>query len=183
MFEEMMVRNCAPTLAGIKVGSLFNCKCLCGRDVIDVIRNLNKRLLPHGIRVIPMSFSDAATLIYVYRPEKLNRYLSQDEVKKILTDLDYPADDADRCVRTLADRLCEQDVFPHEIGLFLGYPAEDVKGFMEHHARGCKCTGCWKVYGDEKAAKELFDKYRKCTEIYCRLYGRGSSLEMLTMTA
>lgn len=42
MFEEMMVRNCAPTLA--------------------------------GIRVIPMSFSDAATLIYVYRPEKLNRY-------------------------------------------------------------------------------------------------------------
>ena len=78
MFEEMMVRNCAPTLAGIKVGSLFNCKCLCGRDVINVIRNLNKRLLPHGIRVIPMSFSDSATLIYVYRPEKLNSYLSQD---------------------------------------------------------------------------------------------------------
>ena len=103
MFEEMMVRNCAPTLAGIKVGSLFNCKCLCGRDVIDVIRNLNKRLLPHGIRVIPMSFSDSATLIYVYRPEKLNSYLSQ-------------------------------DVFPNEIGLFLGYPAEDVKGFMEEEA-------------------------------------------------
>ena len=143
MFEEMMVRNCAPTLAGIKVGSLFNCKCLCGRDVINVIRNLNKRLLPHGIRVIPMSFSDSATLIYVYRPEKLNSYLSQDEVKKILTDLDYPADDADRCVRTLAGRLCEQDVFPSRDRTLSGIPGRRREG----------------------------------------LYGRGSSLEKLTMTA
>lgn len=183
MFEEMMVRNCAPTLAGIKVGSLFNCTCLSGRDVFDRIRSLNNRLLSHGIRIIPLSTSDSSTLVYVYRPDKLAVYLKQDDVRTILEDLDYPAYDADLCVRELVDRLYEQDVFPHEIGLFLGYPAADVKGFMEHHARDCKCVGCWKVYGDEKAAQKLFDKYRKCTDIYCRLYGSGSSLEKLTMTA
>ena len=183
MFEEMMVRNCAPTLAGIKVGSLFNCRCLSGRDVFDRIRSLNNRLLSHGIRIIPLSTSDSSTLVYVYRPDKLAVYLKQDDVRTILEDLDYPAYDADLCVRELVDRLYEQDVFPHEIGLFLGYPAADVKGFMEHHARDCKCVGCWKVYGDEKAAQKLFDKYRKCTDIYCRLYGSGSSLEKLTMTA
>lgn len=183
MFEEMMVRNCAPTLAGIKVGSLFNCTCLSGRDVFDRIRSLNNRLLSHGIRIIPLSTSDSSTLVYVYRPDKLAVYLKQDDVRTILEDLDYPAYDADLCVRELVDRLYEQDVFPHEIGLFLGYPATDVKGFMEHHARDCKCVGCWKVYGDEKAAQKLFDKYRKCTDIYCRLYGSGSSLEKLTMTA
>lgn len=183
MLEEMMVKNCAPTLAGIKVGSLFNCNCLSGQDVFDRIRVLNRRLLSHGIRIIPLTSSCNSTLIYVYRPDKLTWYLAQDDVKAILADLGYPAEDADLCVRTLADRLYEQDSFPHEIGLFLGYPAEDVKGFIENHARGCKCTGCWKVYGDEKAAQELFAKYRKCTDIYCRLYKRGSSLEKLTMTA
>ena len=65
MFEEIMVRNCAPTLAGIKVGSLFNCTCLSGHDVFDRIRSLNKRLLSHGIRIIPLSSSDSSTLIYV----------------------------------------------------------------------------------------------------------------------
>lgn len=183
MFEEMIVRNCAPTLAGIKLGSLFNCRCLPVPDVFDRIRSLNRRLLPRGIRIIPLTSSDSSTLIYVYRPDKLCSYLAKDEVKSILEDLGYPADDADLCVRTLSDRLYEQDVFPHEIGLFLGYPAADVKGFMEHHAAGCKCTGCWKVYSDEKSAQELFAKYRKCTDIYCRLYGRGRSLEKLTMTA
>ena len=183
MFEEMMVRNCAPTLAGIKVGSLFNCSCLSGHDVHDRIRDLNRRLLSYGIRIIPLFSSDSSTLIYVYRPGKLGRYLAQDDVRTVLSDLGYPTDDADMCVKTLADRLYEKNAFPHEIGLFLGYPAEDVKGFIEHHARNCKCVGCWKVYGDEKAAQKLFDKYRKCTDIYCRLYGSGSSLEKLTMTA
>ena len=183
MFEEMMVRNCAPTLAGIKVGSLFNCTCLSGRDVFDRIRSLNKRLLSHGIRIIPLSSSDSSTLIYVYRPDKLASYLMQSDVSAILEDLGYPVHDADLCVRELVDRLYEQDVFPHEIGLFLGYPAADVKGFMEHHAKGCKCTGCWKVYGDENEARKLFARYKKCTDIYCRLYGRGRSLEKLTMTA
>ena len=182
MFEEMMVRNCAPTLAGIKVGSLFNCTCLSGRDVFDRIRALNRRLLSYGIRIIPLSSSERSTLIYVYRPDKLEEYLAQKDVSTILSELDYPVNDTDLCVRELMDRLYKQEVFPHEIGLFLGYPAADVKGFMKHHAKGCKCTGCWKVYGDEKEAQKLFARYKKCTDIYCKLYGRGCSLEKLTMT-
>lgn len=27
MSEELLVTHCAPTLAGMKTGSLFNCKC------------------------------------------------------------------------------------------------------------------------------------------------------------
>ena len=41
----------------------------------------------------------------------------------------------------------------------LGYPAEDVQGFIENETKECKCVGCWKVYGDEeKAKKEISDK-------------------------
>ena len=67
------------------------------------------------------------------------------------------------------------------IGLFLGYPPEDVCGFIENKADACKCVGCWKVYGDEDAAKKLFAKYKKCTDVYCTLFANGRSIERLTV--
>ena len=72
--------------------------------------------------------------------------------------------------------------FPHEIGLFLGYPADDVKGFIENKAACSKCAGCWKVYGDEQTAMSLFAKYRKCTEIYYRKWKSGVAVEQLKVT-
>ena len=75
----------------------------------------------------------------------------------------------------------ESGEFPHEVGLFLSYPPEDVKGFIDHRAGGFKCTGLWKVYGDEEKARSLFEKYRKCTEIYCTLWQSGSKLEQLAV--
>ena len=78
-------------------------------------------------------------------------------------------------------RLQESGDFPHEIGLFLGYPPEDVRGFIENHAEGYKFVGCWKVYGDEKSAKKQFARYKKCTDVYCSQWANGKSIERLTV--
>ncbi len=67
------------------------------------------------------------------------------------------------------------------MGLFLSYPPEDVKGFIDHRANDFKCAGRWKVYGDEEKARSLFEKYRKCTEIYCTLWQSGLKLEQLAV--
>ena len=75
----------------------------------------------------------------------------------------------------------ESGEFPHEVGLFLSYPPEDVKGFIDHRANNFKCTGPWKVYGDKGKARSLFAKYKKCTEIYCALWQSGSKLEQLAV--
>ena len=75
----------------------------------------------------------------------------------------------------------ESGEFPHEVGLFLSYPPEDVKGFIDHRANDFKCAGLWKVYGDEEKARSLFAKYKKCTEIYCTLWQSGSKLEQLAV--
>ena len=37
------------------------------------------------------------------------------------------------------------------------------------------------VYGDEEKARSLFEKYRKCTEIYCTLWQSGLKLEQLAV--
>ena len=75
----------------------------------------------------------------------------------------------------------ESGEFPHEVGLFLSYPPEDVKGVIDHRANNFKCTGPWKVYGAEGQARSLFAKYKKCTEIYCALWQSGSKLEQLAV--
>ena len=81
----------------------------------------------------------------------------------------------------LRQRLAMDGTFPHEIGLFLSYPLEDVEGFVENRGRNCKCTGCWKVYGDEQQAQRQFSRYRKCQEVYLRLWQGGRSVEQLTV--
>ena len=71
--------------------------------------------------------------------------------------------------------------FPHEIGLFLSYPPEDVRGFIENKACRFKCAGLWKVYGDEERAKELFRQYKRCTDRCCALWRAGSGLAQLAV--
>jgi hypothetical protein len=93
----------------------------------------------------------------------------------------YDTDNCQHCVVQLIRRLRSQPDFPHEIGLFLGYPPEDVCGFIENRACGCKCVGCWKVYGDETAARKKFDQYKKCTRIYREQWQKGRPIERLAV--
>ena len=92
-----------------------------------------------------------------------------------------PCESCGKCLAALTRRLRSGEGFPHEIGLFLSYPPEDVKGFIENHAANYKLSGLWKVYGDEKKAKELFAKYKKCTDIYCERYEAGCGIAELAV--
>ena len=81
----------------------------------------------------------------------------------------------------LARRFRESEAFPHEVGLFLSYPPEDVKGFIDHRACGFKCAGLWKVYGDEERSRALFDKFERCTRCYLASWARGTGVERLAL--
>ena len=81
----------------------------------------------------------------------------------------------------LKKRICTQDDFPHEIGFFLGYPPEDVVGFIENNGKNFKFCGCWKVYSDVNEAEKRFHMYRKCKDVYKKIYSCGKSVNMLTV--
>jgi hypothetical protein len=49
--------------------------------------------------------------------------------------------------------------FPHEIGIFLGIPYEDVKGFIKNSGANFITNGYWKVYSDPKRAAKTFQEY------------------------
>jgi hypothetical protein len=99
----------------------------------------------------------------------------------LLADAGYSGKSSEQCVAYLAKRFRSGGEFPHEVGLFLSYPPQDVRGFIENHAVNYKCAGLWKVYGDEALARRLFEKFRKCTDIYCALWRAGSGIDQLAV--
>ena len=156
MSEEILIRQGAPTLAGIKTGSLFPCPCEDREDLLADIRRLNRRLVPKGLCLLPIRFLAGRALLYLYRPAELRRDLRDARVSELLRQAGYEDESCARCVARLACRFRESGEFPHEVGLFLSYPPE-------------------------AKARALFAKFKKCTEIYCALWQTGSKLEQLAV--
>ncbi len=182
MSEELLIRFCSPTLAGIKTGSLFTAN-KWDDQTIGKIREFNNILTRHGLRLIPLSKNKRGILVYLYRPDRLKRDLKCPEALTILKRKGYPCGDTDRCIVRLIEHLVKDESFPHEIGLFLGYPPEDVQGFMDDPSKGVMCNGCWKVYGNVSEARKLFEEYGKCEAAYCRKLKQGKTLESLIVDA
>ena len=177
MSEELIVRHCAPTLANLKTGSLFVCPITDRPSFFSSLRSLNELLVPKGLRALPLRIREYSALVYLYRPSRLKKDLEDPAAIKILQDHGYSC--YGKCLPKLIERVRASEEFPHEIGLFLGYPPEDVQGFLDH--RPCKCSGCWKVYGDENRAKKTFDLYKKCERVYCQQLARGIDIKRLTV--
>ncbi len=177
MSEELIVRHCAPTLANLKTGSLFVCPITDRPSFFSSLRSLNELLVPKGLRALPLRIREYSALVYLYRPSRLKKDLEDPAAIKILQDHGYSC--YGKCLPKLIERIRASEEFPHEIGLFLGYPPEDVQGFLDH--RPCKCSGCWKVYGDENKAKKTFDLYKKCERVYCQQLARGIDIKRLTV--
>ena len=182
MSEELIVQQCSPTLAGLKTGSLFTCPFRTEAELRADIAALNRRLAPKGVNVRILRVRKRA-LLYLYRPSSLRRDFATAEVAILLRQYGYSVDDTDACLAQLCTRLAGASGFPHEIGLFLGYPAEDVRGFIENRTVGCKCVGTWRVYGDEDEARRRFAQYEKCTRIYQEKFSAGRSIERLTVSS
>lgn len=179
MPDQYIVEHCSPTLAGLKTGNLFSVRHKKDEEFIREIRELNGLLRDKGLRAIPVRRTAEYALIYLYRPDFLEKDLRSLEAVQILREKGYDCGSAEHCLTQLIERLKADGSFPHEIGLFLGYPPVDVKGFMKSPNQGVKCTGCWKVYGDREQAEKTFAGYRRCTEAYRRQLAAGKTLGQL----
>ncbi len=177
MLQEAMIEHCAPTLAGIKTANLFS---IHTKDEITCeIRTMNGILTKKGLRLIPVKKTEKYTLVYLYRPKKLRDDLSSPEAEDILEEKGYPCKNPSCCLAEHVRHLEKDKDFPHEIGLFLGYPPKDVKGFMKSPCEGVQCSGCWKAYTNCKKAKKTFKQFKKCTRIYRKKAESGRTLEDL----
>lgn len=184
-FERTLVEQCAPTLVGVKPASLFRVRGEKLDSLRQCVQELDTRLKPLGIRVVSLKECPAtnACMVYVYRRKWVSRLLNQADHQAFLKKEGYSLTDVEGMLAQLSQRLCLEADYPHEIGVFLGYPLEDVIGFIENRGWNYACCGYWKVYGDAEAAQRCFAQYRTCTEKLRSMYDQGIPITGMIVAA
>lgn len=179
--EEYLIKHCSATLAGLKSANLFNYRFERKVTAEEEIELINNKLNDRGVYAEPLLWKESAVLIYVYRRKYIQAQLMQEGAPELLIKCGYTCSDMKECICCLKEKLCCCECFPHEIGIFLGYPLGDVIGFMHNKGKNCKCCGPWKVYCDETEAKKLFEKMEKCAAVYSRVFAEGKCISKMTV--
>lgn len=183
MLEHFLITHSAPTLAGLKTANLFNYTIPPACDLNAQLRLWNQTLAPRGVSLTTLAQTPQRALIYVCRKNRLRADWQAEGVAEFLAALRYDCTNVESSLTRLRQRIAHSNSFPHEIGLFLGYPLADVVGFIENGGQNYRCCGCWKVYCDPMKAERLFAKFRACTKAYTQLYHQGKSVMQLTIAA
>ena len=201
VFERKLLVHCSPVIAGLKPANMFSCpiQCTprCGSarcaslsllGFLTALEVCSSRLLPADVHIAVLAQREKGMLLLVYRPGLLHDAVNEPRAAAFLRALGYEPCDVHRCIATLSQRIARSDaaakherrcLFPHEVGLFLGYPYDDVRGFMDNAGQDCLASGCWKVYARERDAADCFCRYKQCTRDCRAAYERGAALAEL----
>ncbi|MCM1480644.1 MAG: DUF3793 family protein [Muribaculaceae bacterium] len=166
-FCEKLAMHTAPTLLGIKCASLVSLSA----EEFDLdfhMEYFNRRASAKGLKSKILCQCGERKLMLFYSEKMLEKRLAEDGVQRILREYGYPKNSfIPENLERLSERIGKCGEFPHEIGIFLGYPTEDVEGFIKNKGENFKMCGCWKVYGSEEKAKRTFENYSRCRKFLC----------------
>ena len=175
-FGRILAYHTAPTLLGIKCASLVSLS----RTEYNVDEHscyFNRRTAAKGLKSRVLCSCGGRDLLLVYNKTLLEKRLSDSEVRRLLKRFGYGGDfTTEECLDRLSQRIQESCEFPHEIGLFLDYPVEDVVGFIRNKGGNYKLCGSWKVYGSEESARRTFANYDKCRKYLCNKLNEGADI-------
>ncbi len=154
----LIAYNAAPTLMDEKPSNLLTFS----KNRKDLLSAW--RLYGHEVcSLLGLSFTELRTrpdsaVVLFYKPEALVRTVRGHLEAALLSEMGYPpAAGLKDHLRRLAGRY--EHSCPHEIGIFLGIPVEDIRGFIQHRGENCKLCRYWKVYHDPCRATALFDRF------------------------
>lgn len=175
-FGQKLAFHAAPTLLGIKCASLVSLSSA-EFDLGFHTRYFNRRAAAKGLKSRILCSCKNRALMLVYSEKLLGKRLADNAVRSVLAEYGYPENySVDECLDRLSMRILESENFPHEIGVFLGYPLEDVMGFIENKGENFKLCGAWKVYGNVENAKRTFSNYDKCRIFLCNKLNEGADI-------
>lgn len=176
LFEQKLAFHAAPALLGIKASNMLSLS----RKDFDVRANIsrfNKKTEKRGLCIEILCECSSKALILVYNRRLLEQRLSDGEIRRFLSGYGYDEKmNLEECISRLSSRIRENDSFPHEVGIFLDYPLEDVIGFIENGGANYKLCGSHKVYGDEVRAARMFSNYAKCRNFLCTKLSMGNDI-------
>ena len=170
--EFTIGRHCGVTFAGLKIASLVSL----ARGEEDVIACLSRRFANKGFAFRLLREDEERLLVYICHRARLTKHLFSPDVRAFLARFGYEYGSAEEALEQLKCRM--KGEFPHEIGVFLGYPLGDVCGFLRD-PDGCILCGEWKVYENAGEAARTFERFRRCSACICRHMRNGKSLAQI----
>ncbi len=175
-----LMLECSEVLAGVKPANLIsivNRTRPCGRNLYQLWQSHHEELSSKfaNLAFIELQTRPQALLLLCYNREELDRNLAHAGIRTLLHKSGY---DAGASCEDLVGELCRRinkcDSFPHEIGLFIGYPAKDVAAFMGLVKLPFACQGPWKIYGNPLQSLALADQYRCCRQRMGDILAKGN---------
>ena len=168
-----IILQCAPLLKGLKTACMVNLEQSYCHELKTIFEGTDveyKVLLENKGR----------SLVFLFRRMALAGYLKKNEVREFLGHYGYDVQNLDAVLMRLADRVGRYDGqtggFPHEIGVFLDYPVDDVRCFIEQEGKGELICGYWKVYHNPGRAQMIFLAYDKARASAVNEYLAGRTI-------
>lgn len=175
---ETFIKCTSQTMCGIKPANLFSVSReeMTENDWACWVKNAAQQ----GLEIKALKKSEDMLLVFIYSRQWLNEILSDFEVKNYLLTKGYSLEfDLDLALSELFIRLVSESTFPHEVGVFLGYPVRDVIRFEEENGKCCKYCGYWKSYDNPEEAKKCCDRYRLCSQLCRQWFDEGFSIPQI----
>ncbi|MCR4869621.1 MAG: DUF3793 family protein [Lachnospiraceae bacterium] len=173
--ELQIVLQCAPTLSGLKTSNLLILPREQERSAHYALRGI-------GLIGYRLAYDRHRVVLLVFRKEMLMHYLKREDVRIFLQSLGYEGSfgiSLAHFQKRYQDFVNRRMNFPHEMGIFLGYPLCDVKGFIDNEGDNFRMVGYWKVYQNVHQTKKLFQQFDDIKDdMVCRL-SKGDSLETI----
>jgi hypothetical protein len=177
--EMQMIMQCAPLITGLKISNLLNIRREDFMSMHEIVKHsqLSRYLLFE---------TEEKIVVLLFHRDSMESYLEKQQVREMLTRAGYVNLSVGCVLKEFSIRYREymetKNDFPHEMGLLLGYPIEDVEGFITHQGNDCLCVGYWKVYANKEKKLKLFEGFEKARERLIQLLSCGVSMgDIITM--
>lgn len=164
-FDEWLFIHSASVLLSEKTGELLNLSLAeMNLDAAQTERLLSQRAASWGFDY-QILYENAVSLKFViYSPERLQSTLDNCPRCVMCGQLNYTSPlFAGTFIEEVRERWNLHGEVPHEIGIALGYPIEDVFGYMGLLPLTCKGACGWLVYGNLQESQRrsgLFNRAR-----------------------
>lgn len=168
--ELQLAMQCAPLIAGLKISNLLILPD-CYEGLVGTI------LTKTGISYYRLLKTREKITFLLFRREQLAEFLERAEVRETFIKEGYQRFWLGGILRNFQLRyqayMDGKMGFPHEMGLLLGYPVEDVRGFVENEGKNFLYSGYWKVYDNMEEKISLFQKFEYARDHLVRLVYTG----------
>lgn len=154
----------AELMDGVKPANLVNISDRpqpCGRNLFRLWKAHGEGLLQTaGLSLKILRETSGNVLLFIYRPDLLEALVARPPVQALLRQAGYQqTTETERLLAELRPRM-DAGAFPHEIGLFLGYPPKDVAAFMGLVQLPFACQGPWKIFGRPEKSLRVAESHR-----------------------